>query len=293
MFKGVCTALVTPFDKNGNIDYKAYEKFLEFQIGNNVDALLVCGTTGEPATMTESEKNEIINFTIKYVNKKVPVVVGCGSNCTKTAIENAIKAQQMGADALLVVTPYYNKCTQDGLYEHYKRINDSVNIPIIMYNVPGRTGVNIKPTTVFKLSKLKNIIGIKEASGNINQISEIARNLDNLDNFSLFSGDDALSLPMISLGATGIISVASNIIPQQMHDLVSLYLNGKYNEALKIHNKYVNLMDCLFCEVNPIPIKAACNKIKLMENTLRLPLTQITEENEKKLEKTMKDCGLI
>lgn len=293
MFKGVCTALVTPFDSNGDIDYKSFEKFLEFQINNNVDALLVCGTTGEPPTMTQEERIEVIKFAIKIINKRVPVIVGCGTNSTRTSVKNAKLAEQMGADGILVVTPYYNKCTQDGIYEHYKAINDSINIPIIMYNVPGRTGVNIKPETIFKLANLKNIVGVKEASGNMSQISAIARNLKNLDNFTLFSGDDALSLPMLSLGAKGVISVASNIIPNQMHNLVQSYLDGDCKKALEIHNQYVNLMDNLFIEVNPIPVKAACSKMGFMLNSLRLPLTKLSEENDKKLEKTMKDCNLI
>lgn len=293
MFNGVCTALVTPFDNNDNVDYENFKKFIEFQLDNNIDALLVCGTTGEPATMTKEEKDSVISFVIKTVNKRVPVIVGCGSNCTKTAIENAKDAQKMGADALLVVTPYYNKCSQDGLYKHYKAINDAVNIPIIMYNVPGRTGVNIKPETVFNLAKLQNIKAIKEASGNLNQISLIARNLKNMEDFTLYSGDDALSLSMLSLGAKGIISVASNVIPNQMHLLVENSLNNDFKKALDIHNKYVDLMDTLFIEVNPIPAKAACSKLKLMKNNLRLPLTTISEENDKKLELVLKKLNLI
>lgn len=294
MFRGVCTALVTPFDKNGNIDFETYENFIEFQINNNVDALLVCGTTGEPSTMDSIEKETLIKFTIQKVNKRVPVIVGCGSNNTKSAIEQAKKAEEYGADALLIVTPYYNKCNQDGIFEHYYAINNVVNTPIIIYNVPGRTGVNIQPNTVIKLAKLKNIKAIKEASGNIDQINKLSRKLvnNNVD-LILYSGDDSITLPILSLGAKGVISVASNIIPKQMHELVISYLENDIKTAKSIHNKYGDLMDTLFIDVNPIPIKEACNLLNLMNNDVRLPLTKLSNEKKIILLNTMKELKII
>ncbi|MEG1646610.1 MAG: 4-hydroxy-tetrahydrodipicolinate synthase [Clostridia bacterium] len=291
MFKGVCTALITPFDKNG-VDYDAFSKLIEFQISNSVDALLVCGTTGEPATMTATEKEAVIKFVIKQVNKRVPVLVGTGTNCTKTAIENSINAEKWGADAILLVTPYYNKCTQEGLYQHYKAICESVSLPAICYNVPGRTGVNILPKTALRLSTIPNMVGIKEACGNVTQISETARLIAGT-HLDLYSGDDGLSLPIMALGGVGIISVASHIIPQQMHDLAMSYLNGDVAKSREIQFKYAELMDDLFLETNPIPVKQACNYLNLCQNELRLPLTQMSKANAEILYNAMKNVNLV
>ncbi len=292
MFKGVCTALITPFNSDGSINYDQVADLLEMQIANNVDALLICGTTGEPATMTEEEKIQLIDFSIKKINKRVKVLVGAGSNSTAKAVENAKLYEKMGADALLIVTPYYNKCSQDGLYLHYKQINDAVNIPIILYNVPGRTGVNILPATAKKLSTLKNIIGIKEASGNISQINELS-NLIRETDFILYSGDDSLTLPMLAIGAQGLISVASNIIPRQMHDLVMAYLNNDLQTAQNLHFKYLKVMNDLFIDVNPIPVKKAAKLIYGYNDYLRLPLSDLSSEKTKILENTLREVNLI
>lgn len=292
MFKGVCTALITPFDNKQKVDYKSFEKLLNQQIANSVDALLVCGTTGEPATMTLEERKEVVKFAIKTVNKRVPVYVGTGSNNTQAAIELSKYAEAQGADALLVVTPYYNKCTQNGVVAHYKAISDNVNIPIIVYNVPGRTGVNIKPETYKKLAKIKNVKAIKEASGNIAQIMEIVKVIKGTD-LILYSGDDGLTLPILSLGAQGVISVASNCIPQEMHDIVMAYLNGDVEKAREMHFKYLDFMNGIFIEVNPIPIKKAAALMKICTDEVRLPLTKMEKNNINVLTDIMKKIKLI
>ncbi len=251
MFKGVGTALITPFNENG-IDLESYEKLIEFEIKNGAQALIVCGTTGEPATMTKAEKDSVISTAIEIINKRVPSIVGTGANSTATAIANSIEAEKMGADGLLVVTPYYNKCTQKGLVAHYKAIAESVDAPIFLYNVPGRTGVNILPETIKELSCVKNIVAIKEASGNMAQVMEVARIIEGTG-MSLYSGDDALTLPMLALGAKGVISVASNVIPSVMSDIVSLYFSGDVEKSRALHFKYLPLMTALFVETNPIP----------------------------------------
>lgn len=292
MFKGVCTALITPFNQDGSINYEQLEELLEFQISQNIDAILICGTTGEPATMTDEEKIQLIDFSIRKINKRVKVLVGAGSNSTAIAVKNAKLYEAMGADALLVVTPYYNKCSQDGLFLHYKAINDAVHTPIILYNVPGRTGVNIQPKTVLKLSDLNNIIGIKEACGNMNQINELASLIKDT-NFILYSGDDSLTLPMLSIGAQGLISVASNLIPNELHNMVMAYLNGDLKTAQNIHFKYLKLMNDLFIDVNPIPVKRATKFVLRLNDTLRLPLSDLSEEKTQILLSTLKAVNLI
>lgn len=291
MFKGVGTALITPFNENG-IDLTSYEKLIEFEIKNGVEALIVCGTTGEPATMTKDEKNSVISTALEIINKRVPAIVGTGANSTAIAIENSIEAEKMGADGLLVVTPYYNKCTQKGLIAHYKAIAEKVNSPIFLYNVPGRTGVNILPQTVKELSGVKNIVAIKEASGNMAQVMEIARLIEGTG-MSLYSGDDALTLPMLALGAKGVISVASNVIPSVMSKIVSLYQNGDVEKSRELHFKYLPLMNALFVETNPIPVKYAASKLGLCKNILRMPLTSIEEANATKLDLVMREVGII
>lgn len=291
MFKGVCTALITPFNKNGSIDYTSLENLIEFQINNSVDALLVCGTTGEPPTIEKSEQEELISFVIKKVNSRVPVIVGCGSNSTKQVIEKANFAKKMGADGILVVTPYYNKCTQDGLVNHFKTVNDAVDIKIIAYNVPGRTGVNIGVDAAVKLSKMSNIVGLKEASGNLSQITNIKSKAD--PSMSLFSGDDSLTLSMLALGCDGVISVASNVIPKQMHDIVTFFNKNEIEKARKLHFKYNEFMNAIFVEVNPTPIKYAANLMGLCENILRQPLEPLTDQNCNYIEKIMKELKLV
>lgn len=290
MFKGVGTALITPFNENG-IDLESYEKLIEFEIKNGAQALIICGTTGEPATMTKAEKDSVISTAIEIINKRVPSIVGTGANSTATAIANSIEAERMGADGLLVVTPYYNKCTQKGLVAHYKAIAESVDSPIFLYNVPGRTGVNILPETVKELSGVKNIVAIKEASGNMAQLMEVARLIEGTG-MSLYSGDDALTLPMLALGAKGVISVASNVIPSVMSDIVSLYFSGDVERSRALHFKYLPLMTALFVETNPIPVKYAASKLGLCKNILRMPLTPIEKEHAAKLDAVMKELGL-
>lgn len=290
MFKGVATALITPFTENG-IDYAAYEKLIEYQIRNGIAALLVCGTTGEPATMTAAEKTDLIKFTIAKVAKRVPVIVGTGTNCTATTIENSMQAEKFGADGVLLVTPYYNKCTQEGLFLHYKAVADAITIPAITYNVPGRTGVNISPETCAKLAKVKNIVAIKEACGNIAQIAEVARVLKGTS-MELMSGDDGLILPMMAMGTTALISVASNAIPATMVKIMDLYFNGKYAECQDLFFKYRPFMEKIFCEVNPIPIKYACSTLGLCKNILRLPLTPLSEKSAKSLDTVMQEVAI-
>ena len=290
MFKGVATALITPFNSKG-VDFDAYARLIEFQIESGIDALLVLGTTGEPATMTSAEKTQVIKFAIELINHRVPVIVGTGSYNTVTAIESSIEAEKLGADMLLVVTPYYNKCTQAGLVQHFASIAESVSIPIIAYNVPARTGVNIAPSTVKAISGIPNIIGIKEASGNIGQLieyQEIALNSD----FAIYSGDDGITIPVMSLGASGLISVASNVIPTVMLDMVHSCMNGDYAHAREVYFKHHDFIKALFIETNPIPVKFVASRLGFGENILRLPLTPLSECGSATLLDVMHDIKL-
>ena len=273
LFRGCGTAIATPFTNENKINYEVLKKYLDFQIENKVDAIIVCGTTGESATLSNDEKKELINFTVKYVNKKVPVIAGTGSNNTKSAIELSRYAEKVGADGLLVVTPYYNKTTQEGLIEHYIEIARKVKIPIIMYNVPSRTGVNILPETCLELSKIENIVAIKEASGNISQIAKIAQLCR--DNLYIYSGNDDQILPILSIGGIGVISVLSNIKPKEVHDICEKCINGNIDNAKEIFLKFLPLANSLFCEVNPIPIKYALSKIGYDFGKPRLPLVEL------------------
>lgn len=292
MFNGTGTALITPFFENGKIDYKSLDNLIEFQISNNIDALVILGTTGEPPTMTEKERNQVLKFCIKKIANRVPVIAGVGCNCTKDTIRMSKNAEKFGADGLLIVTPYYNKCTQNGLYLHYKGIAEAVNIPIIAYNVPGRTGVNILPLTAKRLTDVKNIVGIKEACGNLDQIKETIEAVKGSD-INIFSGDDGLAIDIIKLGARGLISVASNVIPQQMHDLTTFALNGNIAEAEKMSKELAPLFADLFIEVNPIPVKYACYKLNLCQNVLRMPLTPLSADCAIKLESIMKSLNIL
>lgn len=285
LFKGSGVALITPFNKDGNINYKKIDELIKFHINNNTDALIVCGTTGESSTLSNDEKKEMIKYVVDKVNKKIPVIAGTGSNNTNIAIEMSKHAEIIGADGLLVVTPYYNKCTQDGLYKHYEKIANSTKLPIILYNVPSRTAVNISVDTVIKLSKIDNIVGIKEASGDISQISQILSKVDN--DFAVYSGNDDQILPILSLGGSGVISVLANIYPKEVHDLCYSYFDGNLETAKKIQFKYLDLIKSLFIEVNPIPIKEAMNILKFDVGTYRLPLCKITNKNKKILEKNL------
>lgn len=292
MFKGLGTAMITPFDADGAVDYSALEKIVDGQLKGNVDALFVCGTTGEPPTMSASERDKVVRSVIEQVNGKIPVFVGTGSNDCAHAVELSKHAQAMGADGVLAVTPYYNKCTQEGLYLYYKAINDAIDIPVVAYNVPGRTGVNMKPETVEKLTSLSNIRGVKEASGNIAQILETSRRIRG-SQINLYSGDDCIAVPIMSVGASGLISVASNAIPATVSEMIHAWLDGNAAKALDMQMKYKPFFDAMFLEVNPIPVKTACALLGMCEPYMRLPLTTLTDGNRQTLEKIMKDLAIL
>lgn len=290
IFKGCGTAIATPFTEDG-VNFEEFGKLLEDQIANEVDAIIVCGTTGESATMSEEEKKEVIKFAIDKVNKRTKVVIGTGSNNTTSAIKMSKYAEEAGADALLVVTPYYNKTTQKGLVAHYKAIAESVSLPIIMYSVPSRTGVNITPETCLELSKIENIVAIKEASGNISQVAKIASLCR--DNLDIYSGNDDQVIPLLSLGGKGVISVLSNVMPKYTHEMVHKYLDGDVKEACKMQLDVLDLIDALFCEVNPIPVKYALNLMGYNFGKPRMPLIELSDSNKEKLEEIMKKHNLI
>ena len=285
LFKGVGSAVPTPFDENG-VNISEFRKFLQFQIDNNVDALIVCGTTGESSTMTRDEKIIAINCALEFANEKIPVIVGTGSNNTREAIEMSKIAERLGADGILVVTPYYNKTTQRGLIAHYKDIAESVSLPIILYNVPSRTGVNIEPQTCLELSKIDNIVAIKEASGNISQVAQIS-NLCG-DNLYIYSGNDDQIVPICSLGGIGVISVLSNIKPKFVHDMVYDFLDGNIDKARKMQLNVLPLINSLFSEVNPIPVKYALNELGFNFGVPRLPLVEFSDTNKKVLRQYLK-----
>ena len=285
LFKGVGSAVPTPFDENG-VNISEFRKFLQFQIDNNVDALIVCGTTGESSTMTRDEKIIAINCALEFANEKIPVIVGTGSNNTREAIEMSKIAERLGADGILVVTPYYNKTTQRGLIAHYKAIAESVSLPIILYNVPSRTGVNIEPQTCLELSKIDNIVAIKEASGNISQVAQIS-NLCG-DNLYIYSGNDDQIVPICSLGGIGVISVLSNIKPKFVHDMVYDFLDGNIDKARKMQLNVLPLINSLFSEVNPIPVKYALNELGFNFSVPRLPLVEFSDTNKKVLRQYLK-----
>ena len=292
IFTGAGVAIVTPMKPDGEVNYEAFAKLIEFQIANKTDAIIVCGTTGEASTLTHEEHLECIRFCAKQVNKRVPVIAGSGSNCTKTAIYLSQEAEKAGADGLLLVTPYYNKATQNGLFEHFKMIADSVKIPCILYNIPGRTGCNMTPATIVRLCReVENIVGVKEATGDISQVAKIMALADGC--VDLYSGNDNQIVPLLSLGGKGVISVLSNIAPQQTHDLCQLYFDGKTAESCKEQLRALELYDMLFCEVNPIPVKKAVNLLGMDAGTLRRPLTDMEEANAAKLEKAMKTYGIL
>lgn len=286
LFKGVGSAVPTPFDENG-VNISEFRKFLQFQIDNNVDALIVCGTTGESSTMTRDEKIIAINCALEVANEKIPVIVGTGSNNTREAIEMSKIVERLGADGILVVTPYYNKTTQRGLIAHYKAIAESVSLPIILYNVPSRTGVNIEPQTCLELSKIDNIIAIKEASGNISQVAQIS-NLCG-DNLYIYSGNDDQIVPICSLGGMGVISVLSNIKPKFVHDMVYDFLDGNIDKAIKMQLNVLPLINSLFSEVNPIPVKYALNELGFNFGVPRLPLVEFSDNNKKVLRQYLKN----
>ena len=291
VFKGAGVAIVTPFQANGDVNYDKFAEIIEMQIQNGTDAIIVCGTTGEAATLTEEEHLDCIRFVVDRVKKRVPVIAGTGSNCTRTAVYLSQEAEKAGADALLMVTPYYNKTTQAGLIDHFTTVAQSVNLPIILYSVKSRTGVNIAPETVAKLVKgVPNIVGIKEASGDISQVAKIMHLCPECE---LYSGNDDQTIPMLALGGIGVISVVSNVAPRYVHDMVIKYLNGDTEGARKMQLDEIDLVDALFCETNPIPVKHAMNLMGLQVGPLRKPLVSMDSANLDKLRNSMKAFGLI
>ncbi len=291
IFTGAGVALVTPMNEDLSVNYDKLEELLEFQINNGTDAIIICGTTGEASTLTHGEHLKTIKFAIDKVAGRIPVIAGTGSNCTETAIMLSQEAEKYGADAILIVTPYYNKATQNGLIAHYTAIADSVKIPMIMYNVPSRTGCNILPETAVKLARdVDNIVAIKEATGNIAQVMKLAALADGC--IDIYSGNDDQVVPLLSAGGLGVISVLSNVAPQETHDMCQKFFDGDVKGSLDIQLKAMDLINALFCEVNPIPVKAALNLMGCEVGGLRAPLTEIEPQNRERLAKAMEAFGL-
>lgn len=291
LFKGSGVALVTPFDNNGGIDYNTLAELIEFQIESGTNAIISCGTTGEASTLTDEEQISCIKFVVDKVNKRIPVIAGAGSNNTEHAVYLAQHSKEVGVDGLLLATPYYNKTTQKGLIEHYKFIAKSVgNLPIILYNVPSRTSMNIAPNTVYELAQVNNIVAIKEASGNISQVVEIAALCG--ERFDIYSGNDDQIVPLLSLGGKGVISVVANIVPKDVHDLCKRYFDGNTKGSLEIQLKMLDLMNILFIEVNPMPIKTAMELMGYNVGLCRMPLTTMDEKNIEKLKNEMLKYGI-
>lgn len=292
VFTGAGVAIVTPFKENGEVNYEKFAELIEFQIANGTDAIIVCGTTGESSTLTHEEHLDVIKYCAEKVAGRVPVVAGTGSNCTETAVYLSAEAEKFGVDALLLVTPYYNKATQNGLYRHYKTVADAVKIPCILYNVPSRTGCNIAPETAVRLcTEVENIVGIKEASGNISQIVKLMSLAKG--KVDLYSGNDDQIVPLLALGAKGVISVLSNVAPRQTHDICEKFFAGDAAGSAAEQFRAIPLCNALFCEVNPIPVKKALNLMGKEVGPLRMPLTEMEEENVAKLEKAMKEYGIL
>ncbi len=291
IFRGAGVAIVTPFKEDGSVDFDNYGELIEWQIAEGTDAIISCGTTGEASTMTDEEQIEVVGYCVDKVKGRVPVIAGAGSNDTKHGINLSMEIEKIGADALLQVTPYYNKATQKGLIRHYTAIADSVNIPMILYSVPGRTGVNIKPNTVLELSRHPNIVAIKEASGNISQCAEIARLVP--DDFSMYSGNDDMVTPLLALGGDGVISVLSNVAPKATHDMVQKFFDGDITGSIEIQLGVKPLIDALFAEVNPIPVKAALDIMGKSKMNFRLPLCEPEAATMTLLENELKAYGIL
>ena len=291
IFKGSAVAVITPFDENLDLDYKAYDKILDFHLENSTDALVVCGTTGEATTMTEDEKIKLIEYTVEKIDGRMPIIAGTGSNNTYAAAAFSKKVSGIdGVDALLVVTPYYNKATKEGLYEHFAYIAENSSKPIILYNVPSRTNVNIDLDTTLRLAQIENIVGIKDATGDLSYTARLMAHKPT--DFAVYSGNDDLTLPMLALGIDGSISVLANILPKENHDIYELFKAGQTDQATKLHLKYIDLIKDLFIEVNPVPVKAAAAMIGLCKNRLRLPLTTANSDTEAILKEKLKELGL-
>ena len=292
IFTGAGVALVTPFKEDLSVDYDQLEKFIDFQIDNGTDSIVICGTSGEASTMSHDEQIEVVSACVSHVNGRVPVIAGAGANCTDEALNLAKRSEKAGADGLLVVTPYYNKATQKGLEEYYTTVGNSVDIPIIMYNVPGRTGTNIQPATAVKIAKsVDNIVAIKEASGDISQVATLMQMADGC--IDLYSGNDDQIVPMMSLGAKGVISVLSNVAPRETHDMVMKFLEGDVKGSLDIQLKYMDVIHNLFSEVNPIPAKRAVAEMGYCKNIVRRPLTEMEEDHAQVLIQSMKEAGIL
>ncbi len=293
IFKGAGVAIVTPFHEDGSVNYEAFEKQIERQIEGGTDAIIVCGTTGEASTLSHEEHLDVIRYCVEKVNKRIPVIAGTGSNCTETAVYLSQEAEKIGADGLLIVTPYYNKCTQKGLLEHFKIIAESVSLPIILYNIPGRTGgVLIAPETICTLCReVKNIVGVKDATGNISGVARLMHMA--AGDVDVYSGNDDQIVPILSLGGKGVISVLSNIAPKQTHDICQMYFDGNVEGSRDLQLKAIPVIDGLFCEVNPIPVKKAMNFMGLEAGPLRRPLTEMEDAHAAGLKKAMEDFGII
>ena len=292
IFTGAGVAIITPFNEDGSVNYEEFGRIIDDQINGGSDAIIVCGTTGESSTMDHDEHIEVIKYCVEKVAGRVPVIAGSGSNCTREAINISKRAEDVGANGLLCVTPYYNKCTQEGLYQYYKAISDAVNIPIIMYNIPGRTGTTIQPETAVRIAKeVKNVVAIKEASGNISAVAKLAALADGC--IDIYSGNDDQVLPILSLGGKGVISVWSHVAPKKVHDMVYAYLNGDTATATKLQLEAIDVIGALFCEVNPIPVKAAMNMLGYNAGPVRAPLTELSDAHKELLEKALKDYGVL
>ena len=292
LFTGAGVAIVTPMKANGEVNFEKLGELLEFQIAGGTDSIIICGTTGEASTLSHEEHLECIRYTVDKVAKRIPVIAGTGSNCTETAIYLSKEAEKAGADGLLLVSPYYNKATQKGLIAHFTETAKAVNIPAILYNVPGRTGSNIMPATVAELAKnVDNIIGIKDATGNMHQTMQMMQLCQG--DIDLYSGNDEIIVPVLSAGGKGVISVLSNVVPKETHDICAKFFEGDVKGSLDLQLKYLPLIDNLFSEVNPIPVKAALNLMGMEVGSLRLPLTEMEDANKAKLAAVMKDLGII
>ncbi len=295
IFTGAGVAIVTPMDQDGSVNFDKLGELIEQQIAGKTDAIIICGTTGESSTLTHEEHLECIKYAVEKTAKRIPVIAGTGSNCTDTAIYLSTEAEKYGADGVLLVTPYYNKATQNGLAEHFIRIASAIEIPAILYNVPGRTGCNILPETVVRIAKeAKNVVAVKEASGNISQVAKLAALIqeENLE-FDIYSGNDDQIVPVLALGGKGVISVLSNIAPENTHNIVQTYLDGDVKTSLNLQLQALSLIDALFCEVNPIPVKAALNLMGMNVGGLRRPLTTMEEAGQAKLKKAMEEYGIL
>ena len=292
IFTGSAVALVTPFLENGDVDYAKLKELVEFHVAHKTDAIVICGTTGEASALSHEEHLECVKKCVEFADHRIKVIAGTGSNCTATAIYLSTEAESYGVDGLLVVTPYYNKATQKGLIAHFTAVANSVNVPIILYNVPSRTGCNIQPeTAVYLAQNVENIVGIKEATGNISQVVKLASLANGC--IDIYSGNDYQVVPLLALGGKGVISVTANIIPEDVHDMVQKYLDGDVKESLDLQLKTIDLCNALFCEVNPIPVKKAVELLGMCGGTLRMPLTEMEPQNVEKLKKAMEDYGVL